>query len=205
MRSNFTRLNFGWWQLYLPDADGMRGKAGFGTQPDMWEFGTSRAAAWDCPTTINFHVGEAAKHPRLGDLLEVIRRWEDVRARNWLTAAQKEMLKSQTQEHHLLVNGKGEYELVPIREIRDVVGGRVSAFLFSRNGRRVVTMWHNTGKGRISFPSGFAFTLRKEPDGEPLEAKDGAFDISGRVYIDTDAADDAVIKALPEVSLSAPL
>ena len=202
MRSNFTRLNFGWWQLYLPDMDGKHGKPSIGTQPDMWEFGTSRAAAWDCPMTINFHVGEAMKHPRLSDLLEVVRRWEDVRARNWLTAEQKESLKSATQEHHLLVNGKGEYELVPVHEIRGVAGGRVSAFLFSRNGRRVVTMWHNTGKGRISFPPGFAFTLRKEPDGEPMAAENGSFDISERVYIDTDAADDVIIKALAESSLA---
>ena len=134
-----------------------------------------------------------------------MRRWDDVRARNWLTAEQKESLKSATQEHHLLVNGKGEYELVPVREIRGVAGGRVSAFLFSRNGRRVVTMWHNTGKGRISFPSGFAFTLRKEPDGEPLAADNGAFDISGRVYIDTDAPEDVVLQAISEVSLAASL
>ena len=66
-------------------------------------------------------------------------------------------------------------------------------------------MWHNTGKGRISFPSGFTFTLRKEPDGEPLAAENGAFDISGRVYIDTDASDDVVGAVLSEASLAASL
>ena len=66
-----------------------------------------------------------------------------------------------------------------------------------------MTMWHNTGKDRISFPPGFAFTLRREPDGEPLATENGAFDISGRVYLDTDASDDVVIKTLSDVSLSA--
>jgi hypothetical protein len=66
-------------------------------------------------------------------------------------------------------------------------------------------MWHNTGKGRLSFSPGFEFALRKEPDGEPLAVKNGAFDISGRVYIDTDAAEDVVVKALSEVSLAASL
>ena len=207
MRRNFTRLDFGWWDVTLPGAKPIAKDyvSKTGVQPDMWEWGTSRAAAWDCPATIHLNPGHFLKHPRADDLLEVMRRWEDVRARNWLTAEQKESLKSATQEHHLLLNGKGEYELVPVREIRGVAGGCVSAFLFSRNGGRVVTMWHNTGKGRISFPPGFAFTLRKEPDGEPLAAENGAFDISGRVYIDTDAADDVVVKALSESSLAASL
>lgn len=207
MRRNFTRLDFGWWDVTLPGTKPINRDyvSETGVQPDMWEWGTSRAAAWDCPAAIHLNPGHFFKHPRADDLLEVMRRWEDVRARNWLTAEQKEALKSPTQEHHLLVNGKGEYELVPVREIRGVAGGCVSAFLFSRNGRRVVMMWHNTGKGRISFPSGFTFTLRKEPDGEPLAAENGAFDISGRVYIDTDASDDVVGAVLSEASLAASL
>ena len=207
MCRNFTRLDFGWWDVTLPGAKPIAKDyvSKTGVQPDMWEWGTSRAAAWDCPATIHLNPGHFLKHPRADDLLEVMRRWEDVRAKNWLTPEQKESLKSTTQEHHLLVNGKGEYELVPIREIRGVAGGCVSAFLFSRNGRRVVTMWHNTGKERIAFPSGFAFTLRKEPDGELLATENGAFDISGRVYIDTDAAEDVIVNALSDVSLATSL
>ena len=207
MRRNFTRLDFGWWNVTLPGAKPIAKDyvSKTGVQPDMWEWGTSRAAAWDCPATIHLNPGHFLKHPRADDLLEVMRRWEDVRAKNWLTPEQKESLKSATQEHHLLVNGRGEYELVPVREIRGVADGCVSAFLFSRNGRRVVTMWHNTGKGRITFPPEFAFTLRKEPDGESLATENGAFDISGRVYIDTDAAEDVVVKALSDVSLATSL
>ena len=204
MRRNFTRLDFGWWDVTLPGAkpNAKDYVSKTGVQPDMWEWGTSRAAAWDCPATIHLNPAHFLKHPRADDLLEVMRRWEDVRARNWLTAGQKESLKSTTQEHHLLVNGRGEYELVPIREIRGVANGCVSAFLFSRNGRRVVTMWHNTGKGRLSFSPGFEFTLRKEPDGEPLAVKNGAFDISGRVYIDTDDVENDVVNALSAALLA---
>ena len=204
MRRNFTRLDFGWWDVTLPGAKPIAKDyvSKTGVQPDMWEWGTSRAAAWDCPATIHLNPAHFLKHPRADDLLEVMRRWEDVRARNWLTTEQKESLKSATQEHHLLVNGRGEYELVPIREIRGVANGCVSAFLFSRNGRRVVTMWHNTGKGRLSFPPGFEFALRKEPDGEPLAVKNGAFDISARVYIDTDAVEGDVVNALSAALLA---
>ena len=188
MRSNFTRLNFGWWQLYLPDLEGKRGKPTVGTQPDMWEFGTSRAAAWDCPTTINFQDNVAQAHPRLRDLLEVIRRWEDVRARNWLTAERKESLKSPTQEHHLLVNGKGDYELVEVEELVNVAGGRVRAFMFERGGERYVTMWYVSGECRLSLPVGFAFTIHDAPDGDAIPVQDGGFPLSSRVYLRTAAS-----------------
>ena len=151
MRSNFTRLNFGWWQLYLPDSEGKHGKPTVGTQPDMWEFGTSRAAAWDCPTTINFQFDVAQKHPRLYDLLEVMRRWEDVRAKNWLTSEQKEMLKDPVREHHLYFNEAGGYELVEWKQI-PVGGGKLSpglrAFLFECGGKRIVAYWHTSGRAR---------------------------------------------------------
>ncbi|MBR2838359.1 MAG: hypothetical protein IKE55_06240 [Kiritimatiellae bacterium] len=188
MRSNFTRLNFGWWQLYLPGAEGKGGKPTIGTQPDMWEFGASRAAAWDCPTTINFQFNMAQRHPRLHDLLEVVRRWEDVRARKWLTATQKEALKSPTQEHHLIVNGKGEYELVEVEELPGVAGGRVRAFMFERGGMRYVTLWHASGECRLSLPTGFAFTLHASPDGDALPVRDGGFKLSSRVYLRTAAS-----------------
>ena len=37
MQDDFTRINFGWWRFNNE------------TQSDIFEYGTSRAAAWDCP------------------------------------------------------------------------------------------------------------------------------------------------------------
>ena len=52
MRRDFTRVDFGWWCLCLPgdevtlkNVKPYRKVKSVGTQPDMWEFGTSRAAA----------------------------------------------------------------------------------------------------------------------------------------------------------------
>ena len=155
MRKDFTRVDFGWWSLCLPgqnvtlkNVKPYRKMKTIGTQPDMWEFGTSRAAAWDCPATIQFNLGAASRHPRIDDLMEVMRRWEDVRAKNWLTKEQKELLKSPTKEHHLYLNEKGEYELVEWEQIP--IGGEtlapgLRAFLFERGGKRVVAYWHTFG------------------------------------------------------------
>ena len=151
MRQNFTRVNFGWWQLHLPDLKDEHGVPTIGTQPDMWEFGTSRAAAWDCPTTVQIHLDHAARHARIKDLMEVVRRWEDVRAKKWLTPEQKEMLKDPVREHHLYLNEAGGYELVEWKQI-PVGGGRLvpglRAFLFERGGKRVVAYWHTSGRAR---------------------------------------------------------
>ena len=165
MRKDFTRINFGWWGVYLPGQQvslrhefPYRSLKTVGTQYDMWEFGTSRAAAWDCPMTIQ--IGRIKKHPRKDDLLEVIRRWEDVRARKWLTAEQKEALKSQTQEHHLYINEKGEYELLEMELLATPAKApNTRAFIFERNGKRMIAYWHTNGAAKLAVNLGEAKTV----------------------------------------------
>ena len=165
MRKDFTRINFGWWGVYLPGQQvslrhefPYRSLKTIGTQYDMWEFGTSRAAAWDCPMTIQ--IGRIKKHPRKDDLLEVIRRWEDVRARKWLTAEQKEALKSQTQEHHLYINEKGEYELLEMELLATPAKApNTRAFIFERNGKRMIAYWHTNGAAKLAVNLGEAKTV----------------------------------------------
>ena len=159
---DFSRVSFGWWGIWLPGEKltaGGRRKAGItvGTQPDMWEFGTSRAAAWDSPTTIQFSWDNLAKvkgHPRMDDLFEVMRRWEDVRARKWLTPEQKAALKSPTRQHHLYIGENGEYELYEIEMLVPEDAAGLRAFLFERKGRRVIAYWHTSGSGEYELPLG---------------------------------------------------
>ena len=85
--------------------------------------------------------------------MEVMRRWEDVRAKNWLTPEQKEMLKDPVREHHLYLNEAGGYELVEWKQIP--IGGKklspgLRAFLFERGGERVVAYWHTCGRARYA-------------------------------------------------------
>jgi len=138
MKADFTRVNFGWLGYWVPDENTI------GTQPDMLEYVTSRAAAWDCPVSIHANLKKFDAHPRTPDNLEVLRRWEEVRAQNWLTDQQKQMLQNLEQEHILLLNEQKEFEMVPYDQIMGVANGsrEVRAFVFERNGDLYVVYWH---------------------------------------------------------------
>jgi hypothetical protein len=94
--------------------------------------------------------------------MEVFRRWEEVRARHWLSDEQKEMLKNLKQEHILLVNEKNEFELIPYDQILNVANGKneVRAFIFSRNNDIYAVYWHISGDKNLELPIGSEdFTL----------------------------------------------
>jgi hypothetical protein len=163
MSDNFTHINFGWLGYWLPDSGTI------GTQPDQLEFASSRASAWDCPVSIQSNLELFAKHPRTPDNMEVLRRWEEVRARHWLSNEQKEMLKDLKQEHILLLNEKDEFELVPYEQIMNVAGEsrEVRAFTFKRNNELYVVYWHISGSKKLELPiSSRDFTLMENPGKE---------------------------------------
>ena len=170
MRCDFTRLNFGWWAFCLPAAaGGDETHSVCGTQTDMLEYATSRAAAWDCPATLMGNLSAFKQHPRTGDILEALRRWEDVRAKNWLTQAQKDELKNLDQEHILLINEAGEYELAACERL-PYPDERVIVYRFERNGEDWLVYWHRDGEGVLRLPlKKDQFTLLSRLGGEPLE------------------------------------
>ena len=170
MRCDFTRLNFGWWAFWTPAAaGGDAAQSVCGTQSDMFEYATSRAAAWDCPATLMGNLPAFKKHPRTGDILEVLRRWEDVRAKNWLTQAQKDELKNLDQEHILLLNEMGEYELAACERVA-YPDERIIVYRFTRHGEDWLVYWHRDGEGTLRLPlRKDQFTLLDRLGGEPLE------------------------------------
>ncbi len=141
MADDFTRINFGWWQ-YTND-----------TMPDIYEYGTSKAAACDCPATVIANPTVMQSNPRTGDNLEVLRRWEDVREKNLLTESQKAAIRDPDTEYTLLINESGEYELVPYYEL--TANDEISAFYFERKGKNYVVCWHKHNKA--------CFTLKLKP------------------------------------------
>lgn len=156
MRKDFTRVDFGWWRMFVPGERYRSIRTRVGSQPDMWEYGTSKAAAWDCPAAIQLLGRGIEEHPRGDDLLETMRRWEDVRARGLLTAEQKELLKDPAREFHLEPDGRGGYDLLEWKQL-DVAGGKwtpVRAFLYERAGKRTIVYWHVSGKAGLQLPSG---------------------------------------------------
>ena len=196
MRQDFTRVNFGWW-AFFPD-----------TQADIYEYGTSRAAAWDCPGTMLADEsvdGVMQTHPRLGDVLEVLRRWEDVRAKKWLTEEQKLQLQDLKQEHILLINECGEYELVPYDCITNAASGdkNLSAFSFERAGKSYVVFWHTTGSGTLHIPLRTdQVIVEKELGGEQIavEPLDGGITVpvSGRIYLSSNLPVSALTEAFTQ-------
>ena len=157
MANDFTRLNFGWW-YFAPD-----------TMPDMYEYGTSKAASWDCPVTMMANFERFKKNPRTKDILEVMRRWEEARKKNLLTKEQKEMLRDPDTEYTLLINEDGEYELTPYYEIKTKYSD-ISAFRFERCGKSYIVCWHNKGSGEITLPiSKDSIICEKVLGGERIE------------------------------------
>jgi hypothetical protein len=145
---DFTAVNFGWVGYWAPS------EKTIGTQPDMLEYVSSRAAAWNCPLSYRPDLGQLEAHPRTPDNLEVFKRWEDVRARNWLTPTQKDALKNLGQEHLLLLNEANAFELVPYSQIEKVAGAEqpARAFAFERAGKTCVVFWHTSGEATLAVP-----------------------------------------------------
>ncbi len=191
MRNDFTRLNFGWWGFWNP-----------GTQADLIEYGAAKAAAWNCPVTMQMDLDVVKKHPRLDDILEAMRRWEDVRAKGWLDDEKKEILKDLSVEHTLLLNENKEYELVRYTQIAGDQAAEVPlrAFIFERNGKNTVVFWHTSGFGNLSLPfSAKNLKLQKELYGEQItiSENDGKSIIptAGKQYLTTDLSEVEIRKA----------
>jgi hypothetical protein len=167
--TDFTSINFGWIGYWAP------GRETIGTQPDMIEYATSRAAAWDCPISLVGDLPQLEAHPRTPDNLEVIRLWEEVRSRGWLTAAQKSQLRNLSQEHTLLVDERGNFELVPYSQIEKVAGsdGPARVFVFERNGRVYVVFWHTSGESTLELALDRRNTKLMKHLGKPIDINAG--------------------------------
>jgi hypothetical protein len=157
--NDFSSIDFGWLGYWAPT------KESTGTQPDMLEYVTSVAAAWNCTIALFGDLPALEAHPRTADNLEVIRRWEEVRAQAWLTEDQKISLRNVEQEHTLLIDENGKFVLLPYEQIQNVAGAAMPgrAFLFGRNGNVWAVYWHTSGQGFLDLPlAAKQVTLMKE-------------------------------------------
>lgn len=145
---DFTSINFGWNDYLAPS------EKTIGMQPDMYEYICSKGAAWDCPIALMGKLDQLDTHPRTVDNMEVIKKWEEVRIKDLLTDKQKEELRNTDQEHILLKNKYGEYELYPYQQIKikDENSQDMRAFVFKRNGKATIVYWHGRGTGKIHLP-----------------------------------------------------
>lgn len=197
MAWDFTRLNFGWWHYFQE------------SQPDQFEFGTSRAAAWDCPVTMQAGEERFRTNPRTRDNLEVIRRWEDVRAKGLLTPEMKEQLKNPEQEHILLLNENGEYELTAYDCIPGAAAGNkeVSVFVFERKGKACAVCWHTAGSGLLSLPVRAEDILyEEEPGGKKVavipQGDSVLLPLEGRRYVTSELSRERLVEAFEQAVLN---
>ena len=188
MKEDFTRVNFGWWKYYLE------------TQPDIYEFGTSRAASWDCPITILLDLPEVRQNPRTKDNLEVVRRWEEYRP--LLTEEQKLALRSREQEHTLLKLSDG-YALVPYDRAK--APDAITAYIFEYEGKAYATLWHKSGEGRLALSlDAKKLSYKDEFVGAslPVSEEDGkaVISVSDKSYL-SGASKEELIEALRTATL----
>ena len=195
MKKDFTRVNFGWW-AYRQD-----------TMPDIYEYGTSKAAASDCPLTMQSNPEVFESNPRTADNFEALRRWEDVRVNNWLTDEQKKMVANPDKEFILLVNEKGEYELAEYEKINlsNETEEKITAYSFERMGKSYVVLWHKTGEGKLSVALKGDFTysedLGKEQIATESKGANTILPVAGRRYVASDVSKDDLIKAFENATI----
>lgn len=204
---DMSRCNFGWWSMICPgECIWWNGQdETIGTQPDMWDFGCALSVSWGCPTTCS-GLDDWRSHPRGADLLEVMRRWEDVRARGLLTPAQTAKFKALGPDCDvtLLVDGKGGYQFRDVSRIAvgaDSEGRRFRAFAFGDGGKTVVQFWCADKPSRAFFlpPDAPAFEWRDEYAGKTIEPERSAegtrIVAAGRQYLFFDAPEAEVRRA----------
>lgn len=198
---DMTRVNFGWWCLYLPDGKSV------GTQPDMWEYGMALATAWDGAISVMISVEALKTHPRSADILEIMRRWNEFRRRGPMSPAWRARMRDASREHHLIVNGDGDYELVDVEQL--AVGGRrdgdVRAFVFLRKNLTYVLFWHVRAEGALALnlPE-CSMRVAETPDGpgkRPEVWQGGVLlKAAGQRYLVTDLPVEDVRRAFEQAS-----
>jgi hypothetical protein len=184
--NDFTRVNFGWVGYWAPSEKTM------GMQPDMLEYVASRAAAWDCPLSLNGELDQLDVHPRTPDNLEVLKRWEDARVKNWLTEAHMQSLRNLAQEHTLLINEQGDFELVPYAQIEKAAGADrpVRAFIFQRGGKVYIAYWHTSGHAslQVQLPARQVHLMKDLGKPLPVKSTSGGviLPLANRMYVACD-------------------
>ena len=139
-------------------------------------------------------------HPRGADLLEVMRRWEDIRSRRLLTSGQIAKFRALKPGSGItaLIDEEGGYVFRDVSQATigtDTEGRSFRAFLFGDGGRTVVQFWCADNDRRAFYlPAGaLPFVWRDEYVGKaltPERTADGLRIVAeGRQYLFFDAGE----------------
>ncbi len=131
------------------------------------------------------------EHARYVPCYEQRETWNRIRTGRNLTGAQRRIL-ADRREHHLLVDERGRYELVPIVEIAGVAGGAVKAYRFERAERTNATyvlLWAVGDRLTLRLPVPPDRLTAMRPFGKRLSVgasergAQAAVEIGGRTYL----------------------
>ncbi len=198
---DFTSINFGWINYVAPN------EKTIGMQPDMFEYVCSRAAAWDCPVSLEAKPDQFKAHPRTADNLEVFKRWEDARLSGFFNKEQKGAMKNPDQEHTLLIDENGNFELQPCEQLTGAANGNpaIRAFVFNRSGKTYITYWHSSGEGKLKLHTKSAGVrlFRNFKKEIPVEEKNGEITIPAgdRRYLEFDLPEKEAVNIFSEAVL----
>lgn len=190
MQNDFTRVNFGWWKLFRD------------TRPDVYEYGMSRAVAWNCPATMISEIDDTRVAPLRDDTLEAIRRWEDAKHEGFFTEEMKRSIREDGKEYTLFKNECGKWEMCVTEEIKTGVEN-LYAFAFSRGEDTYASLCFvgDEAKVELALPAD-SFEYLTDVCGESVAVeKNGAKSVifvSHRRYIKTKLSMAELKKALKE-------
>ena len=194
MQNDFTRVNFGWWEMY---AD---------TRPDVYEYGMMRATAWNCPATVRMRpLRRRAAAPLRDCSLDVIKRWEDAKASGFFTEEMKADLREHKGDVVLFINEKGGFELHKASEVKCAEG--VYAFIFERAGKACASVCYVGEERALSLPieaskvkyfddrSGEAYAVASSDNGAVIK-------VGTRRFLECDCTVDELRAALAKATLA---
>ncbi len=200
LANDFSSINFGWIHPVVPDSQTI------GTQPDMVEYAESKATGWNSVISIVGKLDVLNSSARTDDYLEVVKRWEEFRVKGSITDVQRKDLQNPNKEHILLINEKGEYELIVYKQIDIPAENKsIRAFIFNRNNKTWVVYWHTSGEGNLELDiNAKDMTLHKELGAEiPVQQNNNkvTLPVGNRRYIEFNLSEKAVLNLFLNASL----
>ena len=190
MRQDFTRVDFGWWFLYET-----------ALQADHWEFGCAMATAWDCPVTVLSDLPKMDSHPRMDDLLEVLRRWNDAFNRRLLPVEQKNFMQAHPELEYLLLEPQpGNYDVVIYRQL-ETAEEKLRAFSYTWEGKSWVVFWHTDGEAKLSLTAPGLAVYDQLYEMQVMADENGCYPVSHRRYAVSDMSIEEMEKLFTKAQL----
>lgn len=191
MQNDFTRVNFGWWELYDD------------TRPDVYEYGMSRAIAWNCPATMIARAKTMLTCPLRDDVLAALFNWQEAKRDGFFTEEIKKSIREDGCEYTLFKNECGAWELQKTEELKTGAEG-VYAFAFTRGDDTYVSLCYSGDDVKLEV-SADDFEYLSDVCGEPVAFEccgtKSVLPVSHRRYIKTKLSVKEVARVLAEAKI----